>query len=143
MSASFHETVEASDRPVPGPDRNFGFVFAVVCALVAVFAGWRGHWTASALAALAAAGFSGAAFLRPGLLAPLNRVWFRFGMLLHMIVSPVVMGAIFFLLIAPTAILMRIFGRRMLADRKEPAAQSYWIARTDGRLRPGSMTKQF
>lgn len=109
-------------------DRSFGFVFTIVFALVGLWPLLQGHeprlW-ALALAAL----FLVAAWLRPVLLAPLNRIWYRFGMLLHAIVSPVALGVIFFVGIVPIGLIMRALGRRPLNLAFDRDAQSYWVKR--------------
>ena len=77
-----------------GSDRSFGIVFAVVFALIASYPFYWGktpHWWALAIAV----GFLAVAVLRPSALRPLNLLWFRFGLLLNKIVSPVVMGLLF------------------------------------------------
>lgn len=77
---------------------------------------------------IAAALFLVAALVRPSLLAPLNKAWFELGLLLGKIVSPIVLGAIFFLLITPVAICSRFFGRDQLRLKKQKV-NSYWVQR--------------
>jgi hypothetical protein len=62
-------------------------------------------------------------------LAPIKHRWMRLGELLNRIVSPVVMGAIFFVVFTPVAFFMRLTGRDALARRYEPAAPTYWKRR--------------
>jgi len=126
----------------PGSDRGFGIVMAVVFAVIA---GWQ-LWSASprwwiwlAIAAL----FAAAAWLRPSTLRPLNYLWFRFGLLLHRIVSPVVMALMFFGAVLPIGLLMRLFGNRPLTPTFEPDTASYWVPRRDGTPPSGSMKNQF
>jgi len=126
----------------PGSNRNFGFVFAAVFAVIALLPLWGGHpvrWWALIVAAV----FALAALVKPDVLAPLNYVWFRFGMLLSRVMSPLVMGAVFFLCVTPLALLMRLFGKDPLALKYDRAAASYWIARTPPGPAPGSMKNQF
>ena len=66
--------------------------------------------------------------IKADLLHPLNKLWMRFGLLLGMIVSPIVLGAIFFLLFTPIAVLMRLFGRDELRLRFKKQS-SHWIKR--------------
>jgi len=75
-------------------------------------------------------------------LARLNILWFKLGMLLSRIISPIVLGAIFFLMITPVAILTRIFGRDILQLKKQPG-NSYWIKREPRGPLPESFKKQF
>ena len=61
---------------------------------------------------------------------------------LHRVVNPVVMGVLFFIVITPVSLLMRLTGKRPLALEFEPEASSYWMTRGIG-LQPGPMTKQY
>jgi hypothetical protein len=70
-------------------------------------AGGPVRWWALALAAA----FALAALTAPSLLRPLNRIWFKFGLVLHHIVNPIMMGAIFFLAVTPMAFVMRRLGK--------------------------------
>ncbi len=67
--------------------------------------------------------------INSNLLTPLNLLWFRFGLLLGKIVSPVVMGAVFFLVVTPIAIIMRLIGKDLL-NLKFNKNKSYWIEKT-------------
>ena len=64
------------------------------------------------------------------LLTPLNILWFKFGLLLGKIVSPLVMGIIFFFVVTPIAILMRIFKKDLL-KLKYNSKSSYWIEKNE------------
>lgn len=139
---SFHEDFSRGGEVKAGSERAFGLVFCVVFAVIA-------FWPLLAEQPLRwwAAGISGAflalALVRPGVLEPLNRLWLRFGLLLHRIVSPVVLGALFFLTVTPTALIMRLLGKDPLRLRLEPEAGSYWIDRTPPGPDPQTMRKQF
>jgi hypothetical protein len=75
------------------------------------------------------------------ILRPLNKLWMRFGLVLGMIVSPIVMGAIFFIIFTPIGILMRLFGRDelLLQFKTKP---SYWTKRNED-IHSNSFRKQF
>jgi Saxitoxin biosynthesis operon protein SxtJ len=126
-----------------GSDRSFGYVFAVVFALVGLYPLLR--LEAPRLWSLViAVGFALFAFLFPQFLHPLNRAWLAFGRLLHKIVSPLVMGAVFFLAVTPTALIMRLRGHDLLSLRWRPDQSSYWIEREAPALPPSeTMKKQF
>tara|TARA_B100001057_G_scaffold157272_1_gene157824 strand:- start:2787 stop:3170 length:384 start_codon:yes stop_codon:yes gene_type:complete len=64
------------------------------------------------------------------ILSPLNKLWFRFGLLLSRIISPIIMGVIFFLVVTPTGLLMRLFNQDLL-KLKFNKNQSYWIVKND------------
>ena len=65
--------------------------------------------------------------LNSKLLNPLNLLWFKFGMLLGSIVAPIVMGIVFFLVVTPTGLIMKIFGKKMLDNAFDKNKKSYWI----------------
>jgi hypothetical protein len=141
MTQATHETFVREEGSTPGSDRTFGLVMAGALALVAVLNGWHHGrmwpWEA-ALAAL----FLLAALLKPALLHPLNRLWMKLGLLLHKIVNPIVMGLLFYGTIWPTGAIMRMRGRDLLRLKREPASDTYWIARPPGPL-PETMRDQF
>jgi hypothetical protein len=83
------------------------------------------------------------ALVRPALLAPLNRLWTKLALLISKVMNPVIMGILFFLVVAPIGLVMRAFGKRPLALAFDPAAKSYWIERTPPAPLPGSMKNQF
>jgi large-conductance mechanosensitive channel len=72
-------------------------------------------------------------------LTPLNKVWFKFGIFLGKLISPVVMGIIFFLVVTPIAFLMRILKKDLL-NLKFNKNSSYWIEKTDPK---STMKNQF
>ncbi len=140
--ASFHEDFGREAPAKTGSDRAFGFVFAVVFAII-------GLWPLIASAAPrlwalgVAAAFLLAALLFPKALGPLNRLWFKFGLLLHRIVSPLVMGMLFFVAVTPVALIMRLLGKDVLNLRFQRGAKSYWIERTPPGPAPDTMRRQF
>jgi len=64
--------------------------------------------------------------LNSKILTPLNKLWFRFGIFLGRIISPIIMGIIFFLVVTPTGLIMRVFGKDLL-NLKYNKNKSYWI----------------
>ena len=64
------------------------------------------------------------------ILTPLNILWFKFGMLLGRFVSPIVMGLVFFLVVTPTGLIMKLFNKDLLKLRKNKN-NSYWIKRPE------------
>ena len=139
---TFHETTQR-DAPVKtSSDRSFGLVFAAVFAIVAAWPLVHGEavrWW-SVPVALA---FLIIALATPRILKPLNRIWTAFGLLLHKIVSPIIMGAIFFIAVTPTSFLMRLLGKTPIPLRFDPTATSYWIVRTPPGPSGESMKNQF
>jgi hypothetical protein len=76
--------------------------------------------------------------IRPNLFTFLNRLWIKFGILLGKIVSPLVMGLVFFFVVTPIGILVRILKKDVMGLKR--GATSYWISRED---KVQSMKKQF
>jgi len=137
-----HETAHRDVPAKTASDRSFGVVFAAVFAIVAAWPLIHGEGIRWWSAGLAAA-FLIAAWAIPRILHPLNRAWAAFGLLLHKIVSPVIMGAIFFIAVTPTALLMRLLGKIPLQLRFDPKAASYWIVRTPPGPDGDTMKNQF
>lgn len=140
MPSNFHENVSRRSVEI-GSNRSFGVVMGVACLALAGFGVWVGsaYWP---IWAGAAAVFGSLALLWPRLLSPLNRLWFWFGLALHKVVNPVVMGVLFFGVIMPVGLLMRLIGKRPIGFEFEPDRSSYWMRRGNA-LQPGSMTKQY
>jgi predicted membrane metal-binding protein len=128
--------------PKIGSGRSFGLVFAGVFAVIALWPLVREDklrlWSL-----VIAAGFLGVAFVAPRALAPLNRLWFRTGMLLGKVVTPLVMGVLFIVVVTPVGFLMRLFGKDPLRLKFEPASKSYWIKRSPPGPVAGSLKNQF
>ncbi|MDO8607337.1 MAG: SxtJ family membrane protein [Phaeospirillum sp.] len=125
-----------------GTDRSFGLVFAVVFAIVCLLPLWSGAeprlW-----AGVVAGAFLVASFVAPKLLKPLNRLWFLVGMALHHVVTPVVMGLLFFLTVTPIGLIRRAMGKDSMCLRRDDAAASYWVVRQPPGPASGSMRRQF
>lgn len=83
------------------------------------------------------------AIVRPAWLAPANRLWMRFGLLLHKITNPLIMGLVFFLTVTPTGLIMRAMGKDPLNRKLDRAAKSYWIEREPPGPAPETMINQF
>jgi len=132
-------------KPAKAPgssDRAFGLVFAAFFTIVALLPLWSGRpvrlWSIAAAAA-----FALLALAVPRALAPLNRAWTAFGDLLHRIVSPVALGILYYGVVTPTGLLMRLAGKDPLRLRFDPAARSYWIERRPPGPPPESLKDQF
>jgi hypothetical protein len=87
--------------------------------------------------------FLATALLVPASLRPLNWIWFKFGLLLHKIVSPVVMGLLFFVTVTPIALLLRAGRKDMLRLKRDAKCDSYWIVRQPPGPAPETMKDQF
>ena len=125
-----------------GSDRSFGIVFGLVFLIVCLFpliSGELPRLWASAVSAL----FFMLTLWRPSVLHPLNRCWFYFGLLLQRLTNPIILGLIFFLVITPIGLLMRISGRQFLKRSFDPGAASYWQEREPPGPDPNNMNRQF
>lgn len=123
-------------------DRSFGLVFAAFFLIVGLLPLLHGH-ALRIWALLMAAGFLVVAMIIPGILSPLNRLWTSFGLLLHRIVSPIALSILFYGIVTPTGLLMRLFGKDPLRLRPDKNAASYWIVRTPPGPEPESLKNQF
>ena len=109
-------------------NRKFGLFFTFIFALAAAY-----FYNATSVSLAYAFGatsviFLGVTLVKADILLPLNKLWMRFGLLLGMIVSPIVLGVIFFGLFTPIAILMRLSGRDELRLKFSQKA-SHWQTR--------------
>ncbi|MGB8328889.1 MAG: SxtJ family membrane protein [Polyangiales bacterium] len=137
-----HESYHRTEEVVGSSNRSFGLVFAVVFAIIALLPLFHGGgvrlWSLG-VGAL----FAGLAFAAPQVLAPLNRLWLKLGLLLHKIVNPIVLGIMFYLVVTPTGLIMRLLGKDLLRLKRDPVVQSYWIERTPPGPKPESLGDQF
>lgn len=141
-AVSSHERLVSETRVRGSSDRAFGMVFGVVFAVIAAWpfmAGGGIAWWALGLSAA----FFGLALVRPAVLRPLNRLWMRFGLLLHKITNPVIMLILYVLAIVPMGLVMRILGKDLLHLKRDPQAKSYWIEREPPGPDPTTMPNQF
>ena len=133
---SFHTYVET-----PPSNRSFGALFTVVFLATGLVPLWRGG-AVRTWAVVVAALFGLVTMAMPHALAPLSRLWMRLGMVLHRVINPLVMGALFYLVVTPYGLVRQALGKgltpRLARDR---SATTYWI---DRRQQPASrMDQQF
>jgi predicted membrane metal-binding protein len=137
-----HEDFKRGDDVSQGSERQFGLVFAAVFAvigLIPLIDGEAVRWWAL----VPAIAFAVIAFVYPKVLSPFNRWWFCFGLLLHKVVSPIVLGLMFLLAITPVGLLMRALGKDLLKLRFDRNAESYWIERNPPGPEPESLKNQY
>jgi hypothetical protein len=141
MAQTNEDSFRGQSAEVPS-NRAFGLVFAVVFLAIScwplLFGGVLHTWLliASALVAVVSV-------LAPALLTIPNQLWQRFGRLLHLIVSPIVLALMFFLVVTPTGLLMRLLTKQSLRQRRDAAAATYWIKRDPPGPKPESLPHQF
>ena len=106
-------------------NRSFGIVFFVVFLLIALYPLINNHelrlWSLVVSLIFLILGL-----LNSKILAPLNKLWFKFGIFIGKIIAPLIMGIIFFLVVTPIGFLMRLFGQDVL-NLKYNKNKSYWI----------------
>lgn len=114
-----------------GPsNRSFGLTFTTVFAILAGVAWWW-DWPGSAIYPILALATLAVTAAAPDLLAPFNRLWMQFGGLLHSIVNPLVTGVIFYVVVTPMALVMRMAGRDPMKRKLDRNSASYWKERSD------------
>lgn len=130
----------ASHIPVKqSSPKSFGVVFSVVFLMVALYSLINSkdlHIWAFPISAT----FLLLAYMAPRVLYLPNKLWFKFGVLLGSIVAPIVMAFIYFGVVFPTGVVMRLFGKDLLKQKLDKNTKSYWVKRTDP---IGSMKDQF
>ncbi len=87
--------------------------------------------------------FGALGLVLPSLLAPLNKLWFLFGLLLHKVMTPLIMGILFYGLITPVGLLMRLAGKDPMRLNSEAEATTYWIEREPAGAGSDQMKNQF
>ena len=126
----------------PPSHEKFGWFFAAVFALSGAYFKWKlaSAWDMPMF--MLALVFAALAVAAPKLLAPLNKLWFQLGMALGRLVSPIILGTIFFLLITPIAFFIKLSGRDVLHLKKRDV-RSYWVKREPAGPEPESFNNQF
>jgi hypothetical protein len=138
-----HENLERREKIKGSSDRSFGLViaggFALVALLPVLHAPHQPRWWAIAIAVA----FALFALFWPKRLAVLNRLWLRFGLLLSKVVSPIILGLLFYTTLLPIGLLMRLFGKDPLRLRPDRVGDTYWIRRDSSGAATESMKHQF
>ncbi len=129
-----------SDIKLPS-NSKFGFFFTFVFAVVAVYFFTAENLTWAYVFIALTLLFLVITLVNEKLLLPLNKLWMRFGLLLGMIISPIVLGIIFFGLITPYGLIMRLFGRDELRLHKR-TTETNWVSRSQD-MPQTDFTKQF
>ena len=119
-------------------NRNFGIVFFIVFLFIALWPLLKGEnlrfWPLGVSIIFLILGL-----INSKMLTPLNKLWMKFGLILGNIVSPIVMGFIFFVVVTPTGLLMKIFGKDILQLKKNKK-NTYWVEKDNSN---NNMRNQF
>ncbi len=125
-------------RLTPAEGRKFAFTVGIAFGVLSAITAWRGHPTAMYIFGGLASALLLAGLLIPGHLGPVNRAWMGLALAISKVTTPIFMGVVFFIVIAPAGLLMRLFGRNPIRHRA--VNDSYWAPRDTAR---GGMTNQF
>lgn len=122
-----------------GSEKSFGIVFAIVFFVIALYpllASEDIHVWALIMSFICIA----LAYFLPGMLSVPNKLWFKLGLLLGSIITPIVMSIIYFVSVMPTGIIVKLLGKDLLNQHFDRNKKSYWMERD----KPvGSMKNQF
>ena len=118
----------SSSKIKSSSNRSFGLVFFVVFLIVALWP-LKYEEDIRLWSLVLSIIFFILGILNSQLLTPLNKLWFKFGMFLGLIVSPIVMGIVYFLVVTPIGVIMRLLGKDVL-NLKYRDIQSYWIEKS-------------
>tara|TARA_B100001989_G_C24392779_1_gene390129 strand:+ start:91 stop:477 length:387 start_codon:yes stop_codon:yes gene_type:complete len=118
-----------SNEPKIGSNRSFGIVFSIVFLIISIYPILNDEniriWSLAISLIFLTLGI-----INSKILNPLNKIWFKLGILLGKIISPIVMGIIFFLVVTPTGLLMRVLKKDLLR-LKYNKDSSYWIEKNE------------
>ena len=121
-----------------GSNKSFGIVFAIVFSLIALWPLIKGHeirlWSLTISIIFLTLGL-----MNSKILTPLNKLWFKLGIFLGNFIAPIIMGIIFFFVVTPTGIIMKLLGKDLI-NLKKNNENSYWIEKKDIKSR---MKNQF
>ena len=106
-------------------NRNFGIVFSIVFLIISLWPLLSQNdiriWSLIISGIFLVLGL-----INSKLLLPLNKIWFKFGLLLGNFIAPIVMGIVFFMVVTPTGLIMRLLGKDLL-NLKKNNKDTYWI----------------
>jgi hypothetical protein len=119
--------MNSKDTKIPS-NKSFGLVFFIFFLIISIFPLFKDEniiiW-----AVIFAIIFLVLGLFNSSILFPLNKIWFRFGILLSSFISPVVMGIIFFIVVTPISFIMKALGNDLL-NLKKNNKRSYWIEKS-------------
>ena len=120
-------------------NRSFGFLFFIVFLAISLWP-LKSQEDLRLWAFILSLIFLVLGVLNSKFLTSLNKLWFKFGIILGSIISPLIMGVVFFLVVTPIGIIMRFLGKDLLRNNKSKLVSTYWINRNKQK---NTMKKQF
>jgi len=118
-------------------NRNFGLVFFFIFLIVSIWPLIHDE-SPRIWSAIISLTFLILVMTRSKLLTPLNLLWAKFGIILGSIIAPIVMGVVFFLVVTPIGLVMKIAGKDLLSTKYDKKKETYWVKRD----KPTSTMKQ-
>jgi hypothetical protein len=128
-------------RLTPTEGRKFAFPVGIAFGVLAGIVTWRGHSTPAVVFASLSGLLLLAGLIMPGKLGPVYRAWMGFALAISKVTTPIFMGVVYFLVIAPVGLVMRVLGRNPVAH--ESIKGSYFVVRETGAARRSNLTRQF
>ena len=122
-----------------GSNRSFGIVFFIVFFIISIYP-LLSHNEIRLWSLIISIIFLVLGLLNSKLLSPLNNLWIKFGEILGKIIAPIVMAVVYFLILTPISLLVRLFGKDLIGMKFSNTIKSYWIKR---KKHLGTMDKQF
>jgi hypothetical protein len=122
--------------------RKFGLTVGSALVVLASIAWWRGHTTTSPIMGTLGGLMLAAGILIPSHLGPVERAWMGLAHVISRVTTPVFLAVVYFGVITPIGLVMRLFGRGTLGARIGPG-DSYWVAREPGSRSRRDMERQF
>ena len=120
-------------------NRSFGILFFVVFLIISLWPLKNGN-TLNFYFLVASIIFLILGVFNSRLLTPLNKAWIKFGEILGLIIAPIVMGMVYFVILTPVSLIVRLFGKDLLGLKFLKGKETYWIKRNK---KLTSMDKQF
>ena len=120
-------------------NKSFGLLFFVVFLLIGLYPVYKGN-NPNIYFLLISLPFLVLGLLNSKILTPLNKAWIKLGEVLGMIIAPIIMALVYFVVLTPISLIVRILGKDLLKIKFNKKLASYWI---DRKKNLGSMKKQF
>ena len=139
---STHESLTREAQVAPGSERLFAIVMTVALALLGTINWWHNGRVWPWFGGIAVL-FIVVGYLVPTALKPFNWLWFKLGLVLHALINPIVMGLLFYGVVLPTGLVLRVMGKDPLRLKYTPERDSYWIIRKPPGPAPETMKDQF
>ena len=137
-----HDPVRSPEKLEIGSNRAFGIIISIAFLIIGLWPLINENPIRTSLIYIALVLIIFSIF-KPDFLKPLNRLWFLFGLILHKIFNPIIMGLLFYLTITPTGLLMRLFKKRPLNLSFDSSLETYWIQRSPPGPKSETMKNQF